>query len=173
VTVHAEPARPDRTAWIKGLREMADFLEAHPEAIKNYDTVTLTTFPADIKAIARAGYGRLGKEFLEDYLYLTKHFTSRVCIQWIASRTAACRRVKVGERIIKGEPERIVPAQPERVIPATVETKIAATPDRVEDVMEWDCKPLLGEDEPTTLAALPAGEVIEQPTGESNALPNL
>lgn len=127
-----------------GLRDLADFLEDHPEVDVRYAGWSFNLFPEDLAEIGRGGYGRLEKKVKGDWYCLIKHFGKHVTLEFNKSRELVCERVKVGEKIIPAEPERFIP---EQVIPAK--------PERVEEVYEWKCPPVLAK------PADPVAEAVE------------
>lgn len=109
---------------IDGLRQLADWLEAHPIP-RSYSGVDMNIFFDDVTALVAGtrGWGRLEKKGQGDFYFLRKEFGSEVRLDANVRREVLCERVKVGERVVPAQPERILPAEPEKV----------------EDVYEWKC----------------------------------
>jgi hypothetical protein len=108
----------DRNETISGLRQLADWLEAHPEVpVPTYNQSSVAVEAADLPTIARA-MGQAEKTAYGDYFRLSKRFGG-VEYYCYTDRDAVCTRTKVGTKVI--------PAQEARVV----------------DVWEWDCNPVL------------------------------
>lgn len=121
---------------IRGLRELADFLESWPECpgVSSPNVNIWLPTEEDAKPVMAAfakHAGHVEKHFLETTAYLRKKFAGNVWLDINANRNAVCERVQVGTRI--------VPAQPERVLPATE--------DKEEPVFEWQCGSFLAAPE--------------------------
>jgi len=110
-----------------GLRAMADWYEAHPEAPVPHD-VTIRVSCKDTKEeVARVArlLGSAEKEFGASTFSLIKKF-GPLGLAFLFWRATVCERRVVGTR----------------TIPA-----VAAQPEREEEIVEWDCHPLLAEEE--------------------------
>ena len=119
-----------RTETVRGLRELADWLEATPEApVLSYGNVGGTKFDvylsnahADtVRSLARTE-GVFQKQYAGSFFNLKRLFSGDVVYELNIQRDAVCERVQVGETVV-----------PER--PAVAE--------HVEPVYEWQCEPLL------------------------------
>lgn len=112
-----------KRAYIDGLREMADWLERHPEYVVTWNPVTINLFPADKDDLAEfvRAAGRSSKEWTNDWLIVSVAFGPHK-IDANLSREQVCRRVVTGTK------------------------EIPAQPARVEEIVEWVC------DEPSILA---------------------
>jgi hypothetical protein len=142
----------------KGLRELADFLEAYPESINGYDNVELVTMPSrSASEIARAGYGRMEKEPQGEYYRLHRKFSGKVELVFLFRRENACKRVKVGTKVIPATEDTVIP---EKIIPAEF---IPGSPEQIVDVYDWECPPLLG---PKQVDELPATEPLMLPEAD-------
>lgn len=115
----------ERAEFIRGLRECADFFEAHPSVDVPYEQQIdiFVTDKAELAAIARVASWR--KDWRDSWLTLRKSFGAYWKLNVNLDRQQICKKVVTGERIIPA-----VPASPER----TVET------------FEWVCE------EPSLLA---------------------
>lgn len=113
-----------REDTIKGLREMADFLEAHPAVpVPWFFEHAFVETKAEIVRIAREG-GGWDKAHAGGYFSLRKEFSGGVVFSVSVAREQVCERVVVGHHI--------VPA--------------VNLPERVEEDVEWVCdKALLDE----------------------------
>lgn len=119
-----------RLAYIMGLRELALFLMWHPE-VKLPSTTEINIFgatQAELIAGARA-FGQSEKIYSNDYFTLRKAFPGGIHLDFFCDRAKVCERRVVGQRTV---PEHVIPAQAETVVP-----------EHVEDIVEWDCVPLL------------------------------
>jgi hypothetical protein len=79
-------------------------------------------------------FGRCNKVYDENNITVSRQFSQQVTLAVFAPRARVCRRVVLGSRIL-----------PERIIPATSEVRIPAS--RIE-IVEWECDPLLKDDQP-------------------------
>lgn len=108
--------------FIVSLRDLADFLEAHP--IKEVRRQTVHVFCDSRQEFADElrKIGRAEKEYGAEWFWARKTF-GPIELQLSIERNLLCERVKTGERVIPAQPERTLPAEPERV----------------EEVYEWKC----------------------------------
>lgn len=121
-----------RTKTLDDVRELLNWLEAHPEVPipdeLGSESLGLSIYQWDSKeqaqTMARA-MGTFEKQFDGDYLRLIKKFGSGVKVRAIFSRSQVCERVVTGTREI-----------PEQVIPA-----------RTEEISEWKCSSILSAQE--------------------------
>lgn len=116
----------DKAKVIAGLRQLADFLEATPDALLDF-APTIAFYgatPEAIRALARSG-GKFDKQYVGGILEVSRSFEGGVKYEMNISREQVCTARVVGTR----EVERTDPNAP----------KITVT----EDVVEWDCEPLL------------------------------
>lgn len=123
-----------RTEFIAGLREMADWYEAHPDMrAPRYASINIfAEDKADFISLRRAS-GLRDKHDGDVWMYFSKHFRGELEIQINVEREKVCRRVQVGERV--------VPAQ-------------VAKPETVEPVYEWKCDSILeGTEQPAEATA--------------------
>ncbi len=111
----------DRKTYTDGLRALADFLDSHPHVPLPYET-RVTSFPDDdaLPTVIRS-LGSFDKEFILDTVYLVKRFGPIKYAVYVA-RDKVCTRRVVGTTV--------APAIPERII----------------ELVEWDCGPLLGKE---------------------------
>lgn len=116
-----------------GLRELADWIEAHPEV--QLPEASVAVYAEDRKEIAAKIMRALSpceKDYDGDMFHLKRKF-GPIELRFVFLRDAVCTPRVVGKRMVK---EHIRPGIPERVIPA-----------HEENVVEWDCEPTLGETE--------------------------
>jgi hypothetical protein len=109
----------NREAVIAGLRELADFLEAHPTlpAATMGRTIIYVEDKALLAQVAREG-GSWRKDFSENWFSLEKSFGGGVQLDVYTDRAKVCRAVVVGKEML----------------PA-----VAALPEREVDKIEWVC----------------------------------
>jgi hypothetical protein len=129
----------DARTFAEGLRQIADWYEAHPETALPYDNMGsgyLTVYHEPetkerVAEIARA-LGHAEKDFtsISDRFILKRSFNG-VGLRFVFDRKAVCTARVVGTRTIAAQPAR--EAQPEREV----------------DVIEWDCHAILSEPEAT------------------------
>jgi hypothetical protein len=130
--------------YVRGLRDAADFFEAHPqlgipstELKFSYvgqlgDSGLTVDSKEGLAFFARVVGGRLDKEETDDFYRLVAKPTSNFSVEALAYRRCVCDQVQVGEKEV---PDMIVPAveaQPETFVPA-----------HKEPIMEWRCPVLL------------------------------
>ena len=119
-----------RKEYVKGLRDLADWYEAHPEIELPYEPVHdnyAVNSKEDAASVIRA-LGRCDKEYSGNLLTISRQF-GPIKAKFVFYREAVCRKVVVGTREV---PEQVIPAQPEEVIPA-----------HVEEITKWECEPIL------------------------------
>lgn len=99
----------ERRDYITGLRELADFIEAHPELPSPWGGGhnAFVENKADLANIARAG-ARWDKGVSGDYFYLRKQFSGGTTYEINVSRDQVCRKVVTGTRIEPAKPEQEV-----------------------------------------------------------------
>ena len=108
------------------LREIADWYEAYP----TLPAPSLSPFNAFVAtkealvAVARSGGGPFDKGRDTGYVWLRKVFLRGGVVEFNVPRTQVCTRRVVG---LTSVPERIIPAHQEEIV-------------------EWDCEPLLGDE---------------------------
>ena len=129
-----------RRQFIEGLRAVAEFYEKNPGAWYDGMHLTLNMYVwghAARKALIETArlFGHCNKIYDEHNVTVSRQFTEQVTVAVFAARARVCRRVILGSRIL-----------PERIVPATSEVRIA--PSRV-DIVEWQCDPLLKDDQPS------------------------
>jgi hypothetical protein len=129
-----------RRQFIAGLRAVAQFYEENPAAWYDGMHLTLNMYVwgrAARKTLiqtARA-FGHCNKTYDDNNVTVSRQFSEQVTVAVFAAKARVCRRVVLGSRIL-----------PERVVSATGEVRIP--PSRVE-IVEWQCDPLLKQDDPT------------------------
>jgi hypothetical protein len=138
-----DPTAAKRAEYAKGLRALADLLDAHPDLPLPYTGTGLSALnwievSADVQrsaaVFARVMPGTVEKSVSDNagqfYLDFTLHGLS---LRWIASRAEMCERIVVGKREVEiEEPDPEALAQ----VPKVKRVEV------VEDV-EWQCRPVL------------------------------
>jgi hypothetical protein len=109
----SETTVPDstRAAYIRGLREVAAFLEAHPDLPTPSYGGSLNAFVstrADLAAIARVRGVKWEKSADPNYFYLQVHFAAGFSYDVNVQRDQVCRRVVTGTRIEPAKPAQVV-----------------------------------------------------------------
>lgn len=107
-----------------GLRELADWYDAHPEAPAPYRVIPSVWFQATPEQMRAIGEGE--KDYSQDNLFQFIVTGEHFKLEFYTSRARVCEKKVVGYREI---PERVLPATPETVIPASRE-----------EIVEWECK---------------------------------
>ena len=121
--------------YAAGLREIADFLEAHPEIdLPEPQLCNYALFDKAIAArtaIAMADGGRVEKQWAESIFTLSRKF-GPVELKYHGQRSNICEQVIVGKKKVE---EQFVPFRP------AVEAHVV--PAHEEPIYEWRCSPLL------------------------------
>jgi hypothetical protein len=120
-----------REQWLSGLEELVKLLRDKPElplpsalGMYNY-TCKDTDVKAKMATIAKA-FAPCEKEYDKDEFLLVRHFGPHI-LTYYTSRSAVCTAKVVGKKLIEARPSTYYPE-----IPA-----------HEEDVIEWECSPLL------------------------------
>lgn len=97
-----------RRAYVQGLRELASFVEAHPEIPLPYAGAhnAFVQDKSDLAIVAKACGGKWAKNATTDYFYISKAFSGGHSYEVNVSRENVCRKVVTGTRIIPAQPER-------------------------------------------------------------------
>ncbi len=117
-----------RTEFIAGMRELADWLEDHPDVKRpSIWTTTINIFAADKEKLIelRRATGLSQKVEAGEFFMFRKEFRGGWKVDLNVNKQHTCERVKVGTKV--------VPAKPPRSI------ELPAEPEKVEDVYEWKC----------------------------------
>ncbi|MFI5223675.1 MAG: hypothetical protein ACHQX3_05420 [Nitrospirales bacterium] len=120
------PKPTERELYVQGLRELADFYQNNPDVPipwLTHDNYAVDS-KADAEAVAR-GLRTFEKDGNDSYLHLTKKF-GNIVAKFVFTRTNVCVKKVVG---VKTVPAAFIEAH---TIPA-----------RTEEVVEWECSPLL------------------------------
>ena len=112
-----------RTAFVRGLRQMADFLEAHDDLpIPHYEQyLNVWVYKKEEMAELVKGKGKWEKKAENTYMLFRKQF-GPFCYDISIQRDKVCERVVVGTEVVPARPY-----QPERIV----------------DKVEWKCAPIL------------------------------
>lgn len=105
-----------RADIIAGMRELLNFLEAHPEIAVMTQHYIVYVSADELKQMARIGGWQ--KVYEGQFFTLRRHFSGGQKLDIYTNREAICRKVVTGTRV--------VPAQP-------------AVEEHTEDVEEWVC----------------------------------
>jgi len=139
----------DHIEYANGLRLLADWFEAHQDV--ELLPTKLTIYPEETKENAARTLRALSpcaKEYRDELFSLTRKF-GVITLDYCFYRKTVCVARVVGTKEV---PETVVP---ERIEPAKV------VPAHTVDIVEWDCKPVLGEDaQPPAVEQQEAEEVI-------------
>jgi hypothetical protein len=126
-----------RRQFIEGLRAVAQFYEAHPEAWYDGIHLTLNMYiwsrkAREVLAQTVRALGQCTKKYDDTYITVSRKFSDQITLSVFAPRFKVCSRVILGSRII---PARTVPAGSEVYLPETTE-----------EIVAWRCDPLLHKD---------------------------
>src|ERR1700677_796620 len=135
--------------WLKGLREIVEFLHNHPEAINTYSSLRVpigVDSTEDLIDRATAIGGKWDKEEGEEYFHLVKHFGEHQ-VRLMVKRDQVCERVLIGNETVE--------------VPDPNAPKVTIT----QPVYEWRC--------PDSLLALaePSPSEIVPPTDDDDIEP--
>jgi hypothetical protein len=120
-------AESNKAKFVRVLRAISNYVDGRDfDEDARFSIPTLYLFCDDAVQFGRqvAAAGACEKESTDSYLNANVIFGDTK-LQICVNHEYACTRVKVGERVI--------PAKPETVLPAT--------PEKTEDVFEWECPP--------------------------------
>ncbi len=111
----------DNSKGVQKLRDLAEFFEQHPQLPMptGFDLVVATK--EELITAARLPGAR--KDYDDLYFYVHVPIAKDHILNFFCSRETVCRPIKTVEKV--------VPAQPERI---------------VQEVVEWECHPLLKPD---------------------------
>jgi len=99
-----------RTAFIQGLRDLADFLTAHPTVpTPRYTTLNAFVQKAEVVGAAKAT-GGWEKIYNQNWFYLRKTFPGGIEFDVTVEREQICRKVATGTTTLPAQPEREVEA---------------------------------------------------------------
>lgn len=124
----------EHTAYAAGLRELADWIEAHPDiALPAKEIRVYSLNERDEAAAVLRALKPCRKEYSDNMFDIKRDFGA-VTLDFVFYRDRVCKARVVGQKEI---PEVREPAKtieiPEKIIPA-----------HTEDIIEWDCgEPLL------------------------------
>lgn len=157
-----------RAQLVKGLRELADFIEDTSAPLTQWINVDITTGEydfydedreawkhIDVKALRRLIGGRVHKEFSGEVLNLVRHFgnggdESIVRLRWSLEREQVCEAKPVldddGNPVMQEVTKYGEYTDAERAAQLRAELSALAVKETV-PVVEWDCKPILGADD--------------------------
>lgn len=105
---------------IRGLRNVADFLEKRPSLKVGFTYLSINLFVETKEELAEAirELGTCDKRSVGEWLTARKSFGPHVCLEVNAPHDKCCERVVVGTKVI--------PAKP-------------SVPERIEEIVEWRC----------------------------------
>lgn len=175
ITLAGEATRGERQAFAAALRELADFIATSDAPIlRSYLNLTVRgvvssalqdqerrVFESRPRALVRAIGGRVKKEVSQhsDDLTLRRRFdklggysfqAGAVSMVWVINREQVCVAKPTGrKRKIKKYGEYTDPEAAKALQVAL--DRLTATEEV--DVVEWDCQPVLGADEPEAVSA--------------------
>lgn len=119
---------------VQGLRDIADWIEKHPDLGDTHMTVDAVFYPPDEPASAgrwARAFGKAEKSVTDNGLFKLTHPFGEVEARAVFWREAVCEKKVVGVR----EVTRMVPDP-------SVEVEMVEVVETVEDV-EWVCPPIL------------------------------
>jgi hypothetical protein len=101
----------------KGLRELADFMESHPDInLGGWMCLNLFVNTREELADMARKVGTCQKKISGDYYFLQRDFGGGVTLEINCSRDKVCAKVSKGKKIVPAKPERVLPAEPEQEI---------------------------------------------------------
>jgi hypothetical protein len=120
-----------------GLRDLADWIEAHPELAVDLRPIQIKAFPPDEPESVRTwavAMGKAEKEYV-DTLFSLNAFFGPVKLSAIYWRDRVCQRVVTGTR-------HVVETVRD---PEALEAVPLVEVEREEEIVEWICEPILAE----------------------------
>lgn len=123
-----EAKQQEKTEYIRGLRDMCDWLESREELPAPSGLIAWCWTAQSVAAFAelRRNAALTDKRYDGDHLEFYKNFGIHEAYIF-ANRSLVCTKRIVGERV--------VPARPKHII--------EAVPEHAEPVYEWDCESVL------------------------------
>jgi hypothetical protein len=100
----------ERAVYVRGLRALADFVEAHEE-LPVPSPANLNAFArskAELAALVRTSGIRWEKDVTGDYFYVRVSFDGGHYYDVNVSRDQVCRKVVTGTRVEPAKPERVI-----------------------------------------------------------------
>jgi len=161
------PTEHSREATINGLRELADFFEANPEAVFPDLILTIYAFgEADSRVLADK-YARMFKTFTreqtETFFNLTKAFSGRVKLKACFNRKDVCVRLVVGKKKVMVErfisPTAVMVKEPTHMVEEEI------------DIVEWECPKSLLSPAEQHATDLEKAFIIESPCRDDDDIP--
>ena len=115
--------------YAKGLRELADFVDEHPEFGEPYQ-YEFNVFGKDkdaLKVFVQAS-GSVKKDTDDNFFFVTKKFSGGIRLNFNVRHENICEKVEIGRKIVPASKKKVLPAQPEH-----------------EEIQyEWKCPNVLG-----------------------------
>ena len=115
------------TEYADGLRQVADWLEAHPDI--DMPSNEIGCFSMNTKEQAARVLMALkpcNKVYGDSLFSITRQF-GPIILRYYFNRNQVCTPRVVGTKVVPARPERLIEATPEHVV----------------EVIEWDCEPIL------------------------------
>lgn len=138
-TLNTDIDEPTTAEVAQGLRELADWIEAHPDNLaaqavahdmNKIGTGTITFNAVEFHTLASALGGERQKDVDDDYMIVTRKF-GPVLVRIRGSRESVCVAKVVGTVTEELPARDAIPAQPARTVKR--------------DIIEWECPPVLTE----------------------------
>lgn len=120
----------ERAEFARGLRELADFIEAHPDRPVPPDIYAAVHISDtdELRAAVRA-IGSADKEYSGDFFTAVRHFPGGIRYGVQAYREQVCERVVVGTETVEvPDPEALA------AVPRVTQER---------EIVEWRCEPVL------------------------------
>ena len=141
-----------RRQFIEGLRAVAQFYEAHPEAWYDGIHLTLNMYiwgrnAREILAQTVRDLGQCTKKYDQTNITVSRKFSDQITLSVFAPRFKVCSRVILGMRII-----------PARTLPASGAVYL---PETTEEIVAWRCDPLLQEELPPKRFLPPENKYVD------------
>ena len=115
------------TEYTKGLRDIADFIDAHPEL--GLPSSEISCYSMDEKkeaAMVLKAAAPCKKAYSDSLFVISKEF-GPLTMKYYFNRKSVCTPRVVGVKVVPATPERVIQAMPEHVV----------------EIIEWDCEPIL------------------------------
>jgi hypothetical protein len=127
---------------VQDLRDLANFLEDRPEIAELCSDTNVNgwVYSREAMALAARAFGKADKVIVGDYWMCLRRVFGTITLGINVPRQEVCRKVVTGTRVV---PATILPAREKTFVPETVE-----------EIFEWKCDPILGE-QPAKTAVRP------------------
>mgnify|MGYP001587548157 FL=1 len=122
--------------YAKGLRQIADWIEAHPTIVLPNNNISVYGADEREEAVEILKALKPCRKNYDDEMFYIKRDFGPLTLSFVFYRAKVCVAKVVGQKVI---PEVREPAK-------VIEIPEKITPEHTEDIIEWDCSPILKHD---------------------------